>query len=254
MKSLWCAKIYKQWILDAWNQVLWSDDSKFEVIVSKQRGYSSVLRRRAYEKMIDDCLTQWSQWSIKVKTWWSGNALTMGQCVICIVCRASSIIMNTTPYWRGMPFHLGNNWLGHLQQDKDPKRFSELCKNCRESSWTTLMVAWPSQPPNLDPIDPLWGKLDCRVWEHCPASTAEPGDRLQEAWEESTCEYLQNWSVEQLLLQRCRLDLSKNSFPNFAIDFYQSFLNLWLDTCKENELRWWATYLHLATVAMSSIC
>ena len=46
-------QFHKNWTMDEWKQVLWTDESKFEVFGNKRRVY---VRRSAKEKMLNQCL------------------------------------------------------------------------------------------------------------------------------------------------------------------------------------------------------
>ena len=52
-KRLAWAKKHKQWTLDRWKSVLWSDESKFEICLSNCRVF---VRRRVGERMISACV------------------------------------------------------------------------------------------------------------------------------------------------------------------------------------------------------
>ena len=46
------AQFHKNWMMDEWKQVLWTNESKFEVFGNKRRAY---IRRSAEEKMLTQC-------------------------------------------------------------------------------------------------------------------------------------------------------------------------------------------------------
>jgi hypothetical protein len=52
-KRLAWAKKHKQWILDRWKSVLWSDESNFEIFGSNRRVF---VKRRVGERMISACM------------------------------------------------------------------------------------------------------------------------------------------------------------------------------------------------------
>jgi hypothetical protein len=53
LQRLSWAKKLKQWTLDWWKSVLWSDESKFEIFGSNRRVF---VRRRVGEQMISPCV------------------------------------------------------------------------------------------------------------------------------------------------------------------------------------------------------
>jgi DDE superfamily endonuclease len=53
-----------------------------------------------------------------------------------------------------------------FQQDNDPKHTSKLCKNFLQSKiddGTLCKLAWPSQSPDLNPLELIWDEVDRRV-------------------------------------------------------------------------------------------
>lgn len=72
-----------------------------------------------------------------------------------------------------------------LQQDNDPKHTSRLCQDFlkqEEEANELQLMAWPSQSPDLNPIELLWDELDRRVREKCPTSKEDLWKILQLEW------------------------------------------------------------------------
>ena len=69
-----------------------------------------------------------------------------------------------------------------FQQDNDPKHTSRVCKDyVARARWEVL--DWPSQSPDLNPIENLWAILDAKLRERRPQNEEELYQTLKEGWE-----------------------------------------------------------------------
>lgn len=60
-----------------------------------------------------------------------------------------------------------------FQQDNDPKHSSRLCKDYleqKQEEGVIVIMVWPPQSLNLNPIELLWDELDREVRKTCPTS------------------------------------------------------------------------------------
>ena len=85
--------------------------------------------------------------------------------------------------------HMGRGWI--FQQDNDPKHASKLVKQ-----WFVdrrlKVLDWPSQSPDLKPIEHLWEELERRVQGKMAKNAAEKFEQLQKEWDAIPVSVLQN--------------------------------------------------------------
>jgi len=74
---------------------------------------------------------------------------------------------------------LGDDW--RLQQDNDPKHTSRLAKEFLQENVPEVMD-WPSNSPDLNPIENLWAIVKRNVELRRPSNFSELEHFLEEEW------------------------------------------------------------------------
>lgn len=184
-KRLEWAHAHKNWTVDDWKQVLWTDESKFEMFGQKRRVY---VRRGPSEKMHPDAITP----TVKhaggsVMVWGCFSYAGVGDLhrikgTLDQKGYHSILKMHAIP--SGMRL-IGRGFL--FQQDNDPKHTSKLCatylKN-KEDRGELKIMKWPPQSPDLNPIELLWDELDRQIRKLNPTSFDDLWEALQTSWNE----------------------------------------------------------------------
>ncbi|KAF7653083.1 hypothetical protein LDENG_00087570, partial [Lucifuga dentata] len=86
--------------------------------------------------------------------------------------------------------HLGTKWI--LQQDNDPKHSSKLTVEWLQKK-RIKVLPWPSQSPDLNPIEMLWRDLKAAVHQRKPSNLTQLKQYCVEEWAKislSQCEKL----------------------------------------------------------------
>jgi len=188
------AKAHRHWTVADWSRVIFTDETKVHLVSAAGRSWC--WRGKG------SCA--WGPRTIKptkkfgggsVIIWGSMSALGPGN-----MCR---IFVNMTGpvYTEILERHLmpSTAWLlphrrDHftLQHDNDPKHTSRAACTWLEAHHVATL-AWPSQSPDLNPIEHLWAILKRRVREGAPlGSVDELWERLEHTW----------WAVEPSLCLR----------------------------------------------------
>lgn len=189
-KRLAWAKAHKNWTYNEWKNVLWSDESKFELFAGNRRQY---VRRMVGERAIDACI-------VPTVKHGGGSVMVWG----CFGGERSGDLIQIKGIMKKEQYHsilqrhaipsglriLGQNFT--FQQDNDPKHSSKLCQNylqSKQNAQILKIMTWPPQSPDLSPIELAWDELDRRVREKRPSSEKELFVCLKEGWERISGDY-----------------------------------------------------------------
>lgn len=192
-KRLQWAKEHKNWTIDDFKNVFWTDESKFEIFGSKRRTY---VRRSVNKKMLPACITptvKHGGGSVMVWGGFSFNGISQLYRIKGILEKKQYhkiLVHKVVP--AGMQL-IGRGFI--MQQDNDPKHISGLCKNYlkkKEKDGTLKIMIWPPQSPDLNPVELLWEEIDRHIRKRCLTSQENLWTVLEEEWNNLDKQKLKN--------------------------------------------------------------
>jgi transposase len=95
----------------------------------------------------------------------------------------------------------------HLQQDNDPKHTSRLAKGFIEENFPEL-IDWPSNSPDLNPIENIWSIVKRRVEKRRPRNLVELEEFMIEEWDKTPEEIIKN--LTDSMKTRCEAIIEAN--------------------------------------------
>ena len=175
---------HKDWTLDDWKRVIWSDETKINRFCSDGLRWcwlrdSSTLQERAITPTMKH----------------GGGSLMLWGCMtyrgVGYACRINGT-MDKTLYqsiledelMRTIEFHDFEANHVIFQHDNDPKHRAKTVQAwLKDQEFDTLL--WPSQSPDLNPIEHLWATLKRRLaaYPEPPAGITELWGRVEAEWE-----------------------------------------------------------------------
>jgi len=185
------AKKYKNWKIEDWNKVIWSDESKFMIFGSDGRQYCW---KRPGEPLRDEHVkptVKFGGGSIMV--WGCFSSFGFGN-IVRIYGRMNGELYRQildedllgTIQWNGLD---KNNII--FQQDNDPKHTANLTKQWFDDN-DIEVLDWPPQSPDLNPIEHLWNEIDrhLRRLDNPVHNQEQLWEAIQDIWVEIDDDYL----------------------------------------------------------------
>jgi transposase len=169
--------------LSFWRSVLFTDEKKVELFNTKRRQYC---RRKKGEGLRPDTI----QPTVKhggghIMVW----GCLMGGKVGSIyqvegILEKNQMLSILENYAIPSGLRLGGRGFV-FQQDNDPKHTSKVCKDFLKSKindGTLHVLEWPSQSPDLNPLELIWDEVDRQVQKLRATNKALLWQAVQEAW------------------------------------------------------------------------
>jgi transposase len=193
-KRLEWAKKYAEWNVDDWKNVIFSDESPFTLFQINGKQY---VRRRPGEEYNDECIlptVKHGGGSIQVWgcfSWWGKGPLHWIKGKMDGPMYREILKGKMAPFLKNMAGGTGVEPI--FQQDNDPKHTSKVAKNYL-SNKSIVVLDWPSQSPDMNPIEHAWNGLKHRIEERAikASSLNEVFEIAKEEWENYPMEDLRH--------------------------------------------------------------
>lgn len=192
------ARDHQNWNRDDWKKVLWSDESKFMVRHQASRKVWRPTGMRYHPKYTSKSVKH--QKSVMV--WGCFSYYGVGR-----LYRINGI-MKKEHYHRILQHEMipsarglygRSPWI--FQQDNDPKHTAHVNKQYLIRKHINILE-WPSQSPDLNPIENLWSELDRRLKKRTCNTEDQLFEVLRHGWDQLAPEYLEK--LVDSMPSRCR--------------------------------------------------
>ena len=187
------AQEHKNWTIDDWKRVIWTDESSFEIGKNSRQ---TLVWRRTDERFHSYCTTpSFKSGRTSVMVWGAFLAGKKLPLVFMPPGRRTAVDFVQLVYELTLgPFLDTQETSGKLvlMEDGAPVHRSNVPKVWREARQVTKMN-WPANSPDLNPIENLWKVLKDRVQtHHRPKNVNEMKLALEREWENLSPEKLES--------------------------------------------------------------
>lgn len=209
-KRLQWAKDHKDWTIEQWKHVVFSDESKITLRWSGQR----LVWRRQNEKFLQECANAVVKNDKSIMVWGCLCANGVGN-----LCQIYGN-MNSSMYENILSSQMipsaqklfGNNqWI--FQHDNSRVHTANIIKKFIENSNIQTLI-WPAQSPDLSPIENAWAEIKRRTKDRNPSNEEELFQLMLNEWNNLGVNYLT--ALIESMPKRC-IEVIKNK--GYAIKY-----------------------------------
>lgn len=173
------AKAHQYWTTEEWKKVLFSDETKINLFGNDGRRY--VRRPKGTRNSSRYQIPTVKHGGGSIMLWgafsWKGvGPLHKIEGNMNADMYRDILSVQMLPYARR---NLPRNWI--FQQDNDPKHRSKLLQEFFRKK-NVRVLEWPSQSPDLNPIEHLWQELKLRIGVENHSNKTVLWEKVQEEW------------------------------------------------------------------------
>lgn len=178
-KRLRFAKEHEHWTIENWKNILWSDESKFNLCYSDGIRYV----RRPVNTRFNPRYTigTFKHGGGNIMVWGAFSYFGVGP-LYWIKERMDTVKYRQILLDIMLPYATENmpeSWV--FQQDNDPKHTARAIKLWLEEN-NVRLLEWPSQSPDLNPIEHLWQEIKTSLKGKCFKKKEDLFEKIKEEW------------------------------------------------------------------------
>ena len=165
-----------------WHKVIWSDESKFTLFGND--GHQKVWRRPGEEYALKCTVPTVKFGGGSIMVWGSMAASGVGNLVFIdgIMDRyVYKTILDENVLQSAQKLGMEEEFI--FQHDNDPKHKSRFAMKYFEEAYVECLD-WPSQSPDMNPIEHLWRMVKYKLRNRTASSVEEKKQQIQEVWSE----------------------------------------------------------------------
>ncbi len=173
------------------NKILWSDETKIELFGLNSKRY--VWRKPGTAHHLSNTVPTVKHGGGSIMLWGCFSAAGTGR-LVAIEGKMNAAkyrdILDENLLQSAQDLRLSRRFT--FQQDNDPKHTDKITKEWLHNNSVTVLE-WPSQSPDLNPIEHLWRDLKMAVHQRLPSNLTELERICKEEWQripKSRCEKL----------------------------------------------------------------
>lgn len=207
----WCIE-RKDWSIRKWKNVIWSDESRFTLF--KTDGPGRVWRTPGTRYNIENISPTIKHGGGGIMVWGCFSGKGLGPLI------KVEGKMNSQDYIQILELqllpllHKDFNNRGYLfQDDNAPVHTAKIVKNWIETNKVKILKDWPSQSPDLNPIEHLWNQLEIRIRKR--PNKFKNNDELETALREEWNQIPRNiyMNLIESMPKRIEAVISNNGWP-----------------------------------------
>jgi transposase len=214
LKRLQWAREHVDWTNEQWDRVLWSDESPY---VLRFKAKQKIWRKHNERYLVKNCVATVKH-DDKIMVWgaFASSGVGILHRIYGIMDQnvyrnlLENVMMPSVDIVFGDREHpdAPQEWI--FQQDNDPKHSSRLCKQFLIDN-DVQTFEWPSQSPDLNPIENLWSILEFKTKKRSPNNCRELFEILQQEWNQLSVDLLRH--LVHSMRRRCEAVIESRGYP-----------------------------------------